>query len=219
MKEIKREIYGCLCIKTNKWYVGRALRGFYETRLNGHRHNYKSFLKGKYKSCSVFYNAIKKYGGFEKFEQEKTWKIYILEKNVPEDKFEKREIYWTMKKNAMVKNGYVLVAGGGNEQIISEETRRKMIETGKRKKWIPPNKGKKLSLEYRIKLSKSKDEMKRKVLQYDLNNNLIREFESRAAAIKECNLNRGTLGKVLKGKGKSCGGFIWKYKEEKRNID
>ena len=52
----------------------------------------------------------------------------------------------------------------------------------------------------------------RKIGQYDLNNNLIKEFESIKAAMDELNIY--TIKKVLYGEQKTAGGFIFKYLDE-----
>ena len=52
--------------------------------------------------------------------------------------------------------------------------------------------------------------VKKHVLQYDLNMNLIKEFDSISDAIKETNAQ---VSDVLHGRKKSSGGYIWKYAE------
>lgn len=52
--------------------------------------------------------------------------------------------------------------------------------------------------------------IKKKIYQYDKNNNLIKIFNTKAEAAKELNLDSGSITKVCKGQRKTCGGFIWK---------
>lgn len=52
--------------------------------------------------------------------------------------------------------------------------------------------------------------IKKKIYQYDKNNNLIKIFNTKAEAAKELNLDSGSIAKVCKGQRKTCGGFIWK---------
>lgn len=65
----------------------------------------------------------------------------------------------------------------------------------------------------KVKIKKSK----RKILQYDLNENFIKSFESAASAAREVspNQNCNTVGsqilQVCKGNRKTAKGFIWKY--------
>jgi hypothetical protein len=56
---------------------------------------------------------------------------------------------------------------------------------------------------------------KKSIIQYDLNLNKIKEFYSITEASKELNLNG--IGKCCRNKQKTCGGFIFKYKEEDLN--
>lgn len=51
----------------------------------------------------------------------------------------------------------------------------------------------------------------RKIGQYDLNNNLIKEYPSIATASKENNIHKANIQGILKNKRKTAGGFIWKY--------
>ncbi len=51
----------------------------------------------------------------------------------------------------------------------------------------------------------------RKIGQYDLNNNFIKEFPSIVSAAKEVNVSKSCVQGVLANKRKTTGGFIWKY--------
>lgn len=51
----------------------------------------------------------------------------------------------------------------------------------------------------------------RNILQYDFNNNLIKEYKSITDAYNETGINHISL--CCRGKSKTAGGFIWKYKE------
>ena len=51
-----------------------------------------------------------------------------------------------------------------------------------------------------------------KILQYTLDDNFIREWESIKQASEELNINSGYICNCLKGRRKQCSGFIWKYK-------
>lgn len=50
------------------------------------------------------------------------------------------------------------------------------------------------------------------ILQYDLNGNFIREWESIELASKSTNINRNGITGCAIGRYKQSGGFIWKYK-------
>lgn len=51
------------------------------------------------------------------------------------------------------------------------------------------------------------------VLQYDKSGNFIAEYKSARNAWKQTGISDTTIGLVCKGKGKTAGGFIWRYKE------
>ncbi len=63
----------------------------------------------------------------------------------------------------------------------------------------------------RNKYAKSKS---KKVEQYDLNNNLIKTWESINNAADELNIDKSNITKCCKNKQKSAGSFIWKYSED-----
>jgi len=50
------------------------------------------------------------------------------------------------------------------------------------------------------------------VIQYDLNNNFIKEWPSGKEASRKLNLQQAGINGVCNNKGKKCGGFIWKFK-------
>lgn len=53
------------------------------------------------------------------------------------------------------------------------------------------------------------------VLQFDINNNFIKEWSCAKLAADELGLHRSGICVTCKGKTLTCGGFIWKYKENK----
>jgi len=52
---------------------------------------------------------------------------------------------------------------------------------------------------------------KTKILQFDLNKNLIQEYNSQSLASKLTNISQGNIWLCLNYKRKSAGGFIWRY--------
>lgn len=55
---------------------------------------------------------------------------------------------------------------------------------------------------------------KRYVLQYDMNGNFIKEWDSISSASKELKIGSNCITTCCKGKYKSSGGYIWKYKSD-----
>jgi group I intron endonuclease len=56
----------------------------------------------------------------------------------------------------------------------------------------------------------------KKVFQYDLNDKFIKEWDSVAIASRELSIYVETIYNVCNGRGKTAGGFIWKYAEEQK---
>lgn len=48
--------------------------------------------------------------------------------------------------------------------------------------------------------------------------NFIKEYQSIAIASKETGINKCNISACIKGRQKTAGGFIWKYKDECYNI-
>ena len=122
-------------------------------------------------------------------------------------------------------------------KVVSEETKKKMSEAhvGKklieetRRKMSEAQKGRKHSEETKEKLSKKKigdkNPMKnmvggkhpnaRKVVQLDLNDNYIRDWDCATEAAEVLpGVHYQNIHKCCKGKQKTCGGFKWKYYED-----
>ena len=53
------------------------------------------------------------------------------------------------------------------------------------------------------------------VLQFTKNNEFVKEWKSAREATQTLNIYQGGICKVCKGKLKTAGGFIWKYKNIK----
>ena len=54
----------------------------------------------------------------------------------------------------------------------------------------------------------------RKVIQYDLQGNLIKTWDSIMDIQRESNINNRSICSCCKGKRKTAGGYMWRYKEE-----
>lgn len=61
---------------------------------------------------------------------------------------------------------------------------------------------------------KYKNKTIRSVIQYDLNMNFIKEWDSIACASKELGIGSNLITTCCKGKYKSAGSYIWKYKSD-----
>lgn len=98
----------------------------------------------------------------------------------------------TIEKRAVSRKGY----------IHSEETKLKISKS---------HKGKKTSKEHLEKLYKGQLLANSKpILQYDLQGNFIKEWQSATVAAKEINLHPTSIRHCVQGKTKTSGGYIWK---------
>ena len=104
-------------------------------------------------------------------------------------------------------NGYNTSTYGSGNYKRTEKTKRKMSEA---------NTGKHLSEEHRRKMSeahKGKIYANTKpILQFSKSGELIAEYPSTHEAERQTGCNQGNICECCKGERKSCGGYIWKYK-------
>ena len=145
--------------------------------------------------------------------------IEIIE-SVPEEICVEREIFWidTLGKTIKLKNDRD-IKYENSYYIFSDKSRKKMSESqkGNRNK-----KGKKLTKEQSYNCGNARrgkkqsygEKLKRfkRVIQYDMNGDFIREWESVSSAANNIGTTQGTISLAASGKRKSSHGFIWKYK-------
>ena len=178
----------------NKIYIGQTIQDL-EDRWKGH-------LK-KNSNCRYLKSAFKKYG-VDNFEFQL---VCITFDNCLDD----MEIKYIEHYNCLAPNGYNLRLGG-NSGKHNEETKRKIGEAVKNRYkngLVHPQLGKHPSEETRKKLSEAK---KRKVIQYDLDGNLLKTFDSIKEAAEYIGAEHSGIGHCCRGKNKTAKGFIWKYK-------
>lgn len=131
--------------------------------------------------------------------------------NMPKEDFEE----WHKKIGAKHKG-----------KIISQDQREKISKTLKeyfkdeenRKRLSEQRKGVPMSLSARLKLSMvqqvSMQKYAKKVLQYDLNDNLIAEHDSLQEASKRTGYSISGIVNCCNRKAHTCNGYKWKYDEE-----
>jgi hypothetical protein len=176
------------------FYVGKGVPGR-EIRLYGRNQYWKNIVN---KNNGVFESKI-------------------LFKGLSEEEalLKEREIELDLKNK-----GYILaniiecgVKAGTTGMKHSEESKRKISE--RLKGHISPNKGKKQSKETCDKKSKSMmGVMNKSILQYDLQDNFIKEWSSISEAYLSLNkkITNGCINLACKGKIKTAFGYKWKYK-------
>jgi hypothetical protein len=91
---------------------------------------------------------------------------------------------------------------------LSEETKRKISDANKFKKHTDETKN---------KISKSKkniicEKNHKQIIQYDINNNIIKEYKSLTQCSNELNIDAKLISAVALGKRKTTNKFKFKYK-------
>lgn len=146
-----------------KTYIGQT-RQKLQVRLNRHKSN--AFNKNSRMYNLAISNAIRKYG----------WdniKVNIIDKTDIDHAIAKEAFYIEKFESMIDDNGYNLVKEGQIRKEISNTTRQKMSNSHKD---VP------LSKKHRENILKAKQgklpSNTRSVVQYDLNGNIIKEYES-----------------------------------------
>lgn len=204
----------CVYIHTSpseKTYIGITCQDVQNRWKNGRRYLEKN-KNGKY-AHPAFANAINKY----------SWKVFKHEvrfKNLTEKdaKMIEVDLIYYFKK---IGKSYNISDGGDGflGKVLTEEHKQILREANLGKKHKeeskilmslhmkgrePWNKGKTWSDEHIKKVS-------RHVLQYDLDGNFIREWDTAKEAMGQ--MNAPKVREVCSGARKSSGGYIWKWKE------
>ena len=185
---------------SDKCYIGQTVN--FNRRLS----DYKNFHHCE-KQKKLF-NAIKKYG-FENFRIEIIEIINIESKKELQSKLNELEILY-IKIFDSIEHGYNICKGGNQYKLgvkTSEETKQKQRDswTDKKKKELSDKtKGKRRGNALNIKA----------VLQYDINGNFLREFESITEASLVTNCHNSNITDVCNNKIKFTNNFIWRFKTE-----
>lgn len=183
-----------------------------------------------YKCNRHLQNAISKYG----------WgniQHIVLFDNLTKDEADTYEI--GLIKAFRKYNCYNITDGGEGLHTIDEYTRKKMgyankgirrspstefkkgVKQTRTKELIEKvanaNRGKKRTDEQKKRISEghknqTNDNLKKKVLQFDLEGNFIKEWECMRDVQRELGIHTGHIAKCCKGILKKTGGYVWKYK-------
>ena len=215
-------IYKIINLINNKQYIGQSID--IETRWQQHKTSNKNY---------ILYQAFKKYG-LENFSFE------IIEE-CSREKLNETEQYWIKYYNTLTPNGYNMTFGGdscGHEQLeksvqqytlegkyvqqfnsIKEAERVTGIDNAnisaccKHKNHYYSAGG--FQWKYTdddIIIKKYSNKQLKPILQYDLQDNFIKEFNSVSEAAEAVNRTTANISSACKRKG-SSGGYKWRYKE------
>ncbi len=167
--------------------------------------------------CPFIHHAIQKYG-------KENFTIEQIDIAIDRDELDKKEQYWIKYyKSNNVKFGYNLTGGGESRKELSFVVRMKISESKKGEK--NPMFGKPLSDEHRRKISEAnkgkkkpdgfasglKHPQARMVICVETGE--IFDYIRLAATVKK--LNHRNISNVCNGRRKTCGGYHWRYADEK----
>lgn len=203
---MNRGIVGIYVIKNNdngKIYIGQSVD--IEYRICSHFSN----LKHQRHHNEFLQNA------YNKNPEAFSWEI--VEK-CKESELDEKEIFYIQHFNSTDSDyGYNMQYGGQAEHRATPETRRKMSETKKGKKFSEEHRRKIGEANHRRKLSEeTKEKIRAKhgraVLQIDKQGKVIKRYRSIKEASEAVGLKSPTsIGNVLKGIAPTGGGYYWAY--------
>lgn len=200
MKYIIYSIYNTI---SKKYYIGstkqkwRLRKNYHVASLNKNKHHsfkLQSSWKRRGKEAFCFQIIEEGYGTREKrFERESFWISHF-------DSF---------------KNGYnctpfatcLNIERSKESKNKNSEALKKRLREGTFKN--PNPKGQKRDKELMQRINSEK---RIPILQFDLNDNFIKEWSSQTEASENLKLRKTAINNVLNNRSKTAGGFIWKYK-------
>ena len=182
---------------------------------------------GKGYKIGIFKKAIDKYG----------WNNFnhiVLYKHLTKEQACLKEQELIKKYNTMNENYGYNLCEGGNLTIGYHHTENSKLKMSKSKKGmykgknnpmygksgiLAPAYGKHLTEEHKRKISEAKKgkanyhtiTLYKSVDQYDIYGNYIKTWESIASVEKELNIKGTHISRVCRGKGKTTGGYVFKY--------
>ena len=182
---------------------------------------------GKGYKNGAFANAIRKYG-WNNFEHKILYK-HLSKKEACRKEIELIRKYETMNNE----KGYNLCEGGNvtTGYHFTKEAKEKMSKSkkgmyiGKNNPMygkcgiLAPAYGQHLTEEHKRKISEAKkgnykpytDKLGKKVNQYDLDGNFIKQWKSIAEIEREMNIKATHISRVCRKKRKTTGGYKWEY--------
>lgn len=188
---------------TKDFYIGSAVDYNYRRWLHLHR-----LRKGKHHS-PILQNSFKKYG-------EGAFLFSIVEEVLDKEKLIEREQYYIDTLNP--RYNICRIAGSALGYKHTNVARLNMSLAHKGIKLKPESIAKRTASVLGSKRSQiSIDKMRKTscckiILQYDLNNNFIKEWDSMTGISRELGISQSNISQCCRGIRKTYKKFIWKFK-------
>jgi len=182
-----------------------------------------------YRSLNKKSTGLKLLNSFQKYGVENH--VFEVIEECPLETLNKQETYWKQYYLNEFNNNWSRLlfcelydlGGGPRSELVklkisnssknkkySEESKQKMSNSKKDKPLSPIHK-QKLA---KIRLSENwKQQIRKPILQFDKNNNFIKEWNSIKEAGESLNINQSNISSVCSGRFKTAGKFIWKFKQ------
>lgn len=209
-------IYKATNVATGEVYIGATTVSLQE-RINDH--NNKAVKNYGYK----FQNAIRE-NGIENF----TWEQ--MDTSQDPNELALKESYYISKFDS-INNGYNSNKGGGFKKLIYQynltgelESTFQSLEEASKSSSISAESishacvgDRKTSngfyWSYTSTFDLKEDYRKKKVIQYDLEGEILNDYDSIAEASKATEINKSSVAKCCRGERKKAGNFIWKFSD------
>ena len=186
----------------------------------GQTNNFKERLR-KYetlacKSQRKLYNSFMKY----KFSNHNIDVIYRYESDITQEELDIIEIFY-IKLHDSFHKGLNLTTGGKGAKgyIFTKKDKLKISINTKGKKKSTDTKNK-MSIYHKNRpfehIENNRKARFKPVLQYDTNGNFIKEWESLISVTSSI---KGDIRSCIKGRQKTAAGFMWKYKQLKKDAE
>lgn len=195
----------------------------WENKINGMKYvgSHVGSVEDSYIGSGIYFNRAIKTHGIENFERS------ILEFVEENANIKIREQYWLDHFDAAHNEKFYNLnprAGGGWEYVNNNLEIRKKVKEKNKNLWSKKQHPRGMLGKQHKKESWEKtrsawkmwadENLKRPVLQFDLDMNLTREHESITAAAKFVNGNPSNIKYTIEGKFSKAYGYKWKYKEK-----
>ena len=170
--------------------------------------------KARWNNGNGYKKNSKMWSDIKKSDWNTDWKHNIIGQLEDKDEALKYEAFMIAMLGT-VRNGYNTSTYGGTSYKRTDETKKKISESKIGEKH--PMFGKHFSEEHKKKMSASMtgnhNSPTKPVLQFSKTGEFIAEYPSIMDAERHTGCNHENICKCCKGKLKTCGGFIWRYKE------